>query len=70
MSKETQHTVKELLDRALDLDADERSEFLERECSGNDQLRAEVEDLIRAHAARCRLLESPALEIDVEEIAR
>src|SRR5438552_3911193 len=41
--------VKDLFHAALELSGDERTAFLDRECNGSAELRAEVETLIAAH---------------------
>ena len=46
--------------RALKIQSDsERREFLDRSCEGNTQLRAEIEELLRAHAAAGSFLNHP-----------
>src|SRR5215217_761312 len=61
-SPERWQEIKDILYSALEVEADERAEFLDEKCGGDDELRREVESLIKAHAAADRL-ESPALEM-------
>jgi len=61
-SPERWQELKDILYSALEVEADERAEFLDEKCGGDDELRREVESLIKAHAAADRL-ESPALEM-------
>jgi non-specific serine/threonine protein kinase/serine/threonine-protein kinase len=49
MTREEWQKVKELLHQALDLPRAGRTEFLNRECSSNAELRAEVESLLASH---------------------
>ncbi|MGH8193413.1 MAG: tetratricopeptide repeat protein [Woeseiaceae bacterium] len=48
-----------LFERALELAPDDRTAFLERECSGNDELKHDVLDLLRADAATGGMLDAP-----------
>ncbi len=50
MSQVSEHwvRVKELFDAAADLEAGQRAALLDRECSGNEALRAEVESLLKS----------------------
>jgi serine/threonine protein kinase/formylglycine-generating enzyme required for sulfatase activity len=51
--------IKSLLARALELAAGERAGFLDRECAGDPQLRAEVEELLQVADADSGFLEPP-----------
>src|SRR5574342_170554 len=48
---------------ALDLPATERAAFLDRECTGDAELRREVESLLAAHTAAGTFLDQPAREL-------
>jgi hypothetical protein len=52
--------VERVLDGALDLDADQRAEYLSKTCAGDPELRAEVEAWLRCCEAVGGFLESPA----------
>ena len=51
MTPERWEKVKEVLAAALDLPPDERGSFLDRECIGDDQLRAEIDLLLQSEQA-------------------
>ncbi|MEJ2205599.1 MAG: serine/threonine-protein kinase, partial [Gemmatimonadota bacterium] len=53
-------TIEEVLDAALDLPPDRRSEFLDEACTGDQAVRAEVESLLAAHDEAEDYLEVPA----------
>ncbi|MGH7888760.1 MAG: serine/threonine-protein kinase, partial [Candidatus Binatia bacterium] len=48
---------------ALELEAGERTAFLDRACDGDEELRREVESLLAAHDEDGSFLEAPALEV-------
>ena len=63
MEPELWHRVKELCNRALELNESRRAEFLEHSCGDDEELRREVESLL-AHEKRAEhFIESPALEV-------
>ncbi|MFC1795053.1 serine/threonine protein kinase [Planctomycetota bacterium] len=50
----------EIFHKALDIaDLDQRAAYLDNACMGNDQLRAEVEELLKAHEEAGNFLDSP-----------
>lgn len=49
MAPEERLRVNEIFERAREIDPEERGEFLDRECAGNDAQRREVEALLAAH---------------------
>jgi len=53
--------LRELFQDALELDADARAGFLERECTGDEALRADVERLIQIEQGSGTFLETPAV---------
>ena len=52
--------IRSLVERALELDAEGRAHLLDRECAGDESLRREVEDLLRAAGDSTEFLERPA----------
>ena len=52
--------VDTIFDAALDLPTEEQTAFIERECGGDEALRAEVLELVRAYHRSESVLESPA----------
>lgn len=64
MRAERFRQIDELLDAALERDAGgARAAFLDSACAGDDELRAEVESLLKAHGRAENFIESPALEV-------
>ena len=53
--------VKEVFEGALERDGDERQAFLDRECSDDPDLRAEVESLLRSYEVAGSFMEAPAV---------
>ena len=62
MTPERWAALEQVLDRALELEAGDRSAFLERVCSGDSGLRTEVEQLLRA-------AETPESFLDASAVA-
>src|SRR5215204_4362590 len=60
-SPERWQELKDILYSALEVERNERAAFLDEKCGDDDELRREVESLIKAHDA-AESLESPALE--------
>ena len=60
--------VKDLCDRALELEESRRAEFLEHAC-GDEQVRREVESLLVHEKAAEHFIDSPALEVAAKVIA-
>jgi len=50
---------KNLLHRAMEIDPDERLNFLHHECGDDDQLRLEIESLLKRHQADGVILTLP-----------
>ena len=66
MNPERWQQVRELLDRAITAPEDERSTFLETACAGDEELRSEVESLLRSHQqAGTTFLKKPVLDVGV-----
>jgi len=57
-------TARDLFARALDLDAKERTRFLDEACGSDDALRREVESLLESHDGAGGFLQSPVLPVD------
>ncbi len=60
--------VKELLDRSFDLPIDQRRAFLERSCSGDELLQAQLDALIETDARIGDFLETPIFELKKPQI--
>jgi eukaryotic-like serine/threonine-protein kinase len=70
MTPERWSQVDQLLAKALELSDAERAAFLAEACSGDAELRSEVESLLAAHQeAVVDFLSTPALEVAVRELA-
>ena len=75
MTPEARQQLTEIFACALELPADERATYLDRECAGKPELRRQIEDLLVHSQAEDDLLERPAWEgmatignIDSEEV--
>ena len=55
--------VKEIFQRALELEESRRAEFLERSCGDDERLRREVESLLSQDKKAEHFIDSPALEV-------
>ena len=62
MASEELRRVRALFDAALRRDPEDRSAFLDQECTGNPRLRAEVASLLDAHDHAGDFIEAPAFE--------
>jgi eukaryotic-like serine/threonine-protein kinase len=63
MEPELWRRVEELCQRALDIAEGHRTEFLERACGGDNELRYKVESLLARATQAQHFMESPALEV-------
>ena len=70
MEPESQSRVEQLVQEALELAPEQRSEFLERRCAGDKHLRAEVESLLAFEKDAHSFMEAPALQVAAEALAR
>lgn len=61
MSAEDRQQLKNLFHAAVDLEAGERTAFLDEVCAGRDELRGQVEKLLASHYAAGTFLAAPAL---------
>src|SRR5713226_10136611 len=55
--------VKELFEAAVDLDPNQRTALLDKECGGDEILRGEIESLLRSDERTDGFIEQPAFEI-------
>ena len=69
MTPERYQQIGALYHAALDIEAGERAAFLERECSGDETLRREVESLIASHEQSGNFIATPALSVAAEMLA-
>jgi eukaryotic-like serine/threonine-protein kinase len=69
VTPERWHQIKELLDRALDLDPAEREAFLAEACGSDLLLRKQVAGLVQSHDEAGSFIESPAFEFSTRLIA-
>ena len=70
LEPESQSRVEQLVQEALELAPEQRSEFLERRCAGDSHLRAEVESLLAFEKDAHSFMEAPALQVAAEALAR
>ncbi len=63
MTPEQYQRVGQLYHAALDLPRENRSSFLDGACAGDDELRREVESLLRAHDDAGDFIASPAMNV-------
>jgi serine/threonine protein kinase/tetratricopeptide (TPR) repeat protein len=67
---EIQLTLDDIFQTVCDLPPDRRGAYLEEVCVGNDELRRQVENLLRHHDADSGFLETPAVSEVFEEIVK
>jgi len=70
LEPDRQSRVEQLVQEALELAPEQRSEFLERRCAGDKHLRAEVESLLAFEKDAHSFMEAPALQVAAEALAR
>src|SRR6185437_16698876 len=63
MQQERWQRIDEIFHSALKIDADHRAAFLDGTCSGDTDLRLEVERLLIHHYSAGSFLEEPAIEL-------
>src|SRR5438045_4186877 len=63
MTSERWQQIETLFHSALELPGEERATFLSRQCGGDDNLREEVESLLRAYNRDGSFLDVPAYEV-------
>ncbi len=69
MTHERQSRVEQLVHSALALGEKQRSEFLERNCGGDEGLRREIESLLAFSSDAEKFMEIPAVELAAAELA-
>jgi len=69
LKPERQTRVDQLVEEALALDGQQRAEFLERQCAGDENLRAEVESLLAFGKDAEQFMETPALQVAAHALA-
>lgn len=70
ISPERWHEIKQLLESALELKADDRRAFLDKACAGDEALRREVDSFLVAHEQADDFLGKPAFEEVARMLAR
>jgi len=70
MKTERWRQIDKLLDVALELPPDERESFLLESCGNDEDLRREVESLLKANENAGGFMESPAIEVAAKTIAQ
>src|SRR5262245_18822875 len=69
MDAERWAKIDRLLDQALERPPERRSAFLSDACEGDDELRREVESLLKAHSHPESFLGAPALDVVARRLA-
>ena len=70
MTPERWQQVKEIFNSAITHRPEERSSFVSRACSGDDELRNEVESLIASHEESGSFIDKPAFEAAASLLTR
>jgi serine/threonine protein kinase len=70
LEPESQSRVEQLVQEALELAEEQRSEFLERRCAGDKHLRAEVESLLAYEKDAHSFMEASALQVAAQALAK
>ena len=70
MTPERYRQIGEIFDAALEVDAERRAEFLNQACSGDAELRSEVESLMRSNEEAPDFIADPALTVAAELLAQ
>ena len=70
MTPERWQQVKEIFNSAINYRPEERSSFVSRACSGDEELRSEVESLIASHEESGSFIDKPAFEAAAALLAR
>jgi Tol biopolymer transport system component len=69
MTPERWQKIEQLCNAALEREASQRGEFLAQACQGDDELRREVESLLKQEKPAEEFLESPALKVAAVALA-
>jgi eukaryotic-like serine/threonine-protein kinase len=70
MDTERWAKIDRLLDEAMDRDQQSRAAFLDEACLGDEELRREVESLLKAHSRSEPFLSAPAIDVAARHLAR
>ncbi len=70
MEPESPSQVEQLVQEALELAEEQRSEFLERRCAGDNHLRAEIESLLAFEKDAHSWMEASALQVAAKALAK
>jgi tetratricopeptide (TPR) repeat protein len=70
ISIEDAQRIAELVKSALELPPEDRASFLDRECSGDPAMRAEIESLLQQQEGASRFIEMPALHLAAKSFMR
>jgi serine/threonine protein kinase len=70
LEPESQSRVEQLVQEALQIAEEQRTEFLERRCAGDKHLRAEVESLLAYEKDAHSFMEAPALQVAAQALAK
>ena len=70
MTPERWQQVKEIFNSAINYRPEERSSFVSRACSGDEELRSEVESLIASHEESGSFIDKPAFEAAASLLSR
>ena len=70
MDAERWAKIDRLLDEAMDRDERSRAAFLDEACVGDEELRREVESLLKAHSRSQPFLSTPAMDVAARHLAR
>jgi serine/threonine protein kinase len=69
LERESQSRVDQLVQEALELAKEQRADFLDRRCAGDNHLRAEVESLLAFEKDAHSFMEASALQVAAEALA-
>ena len=70
MNSERWHQIERIYHAALDRPSREREAFLESECRGDDDLRLEVQSLLRRAASAENFLDGPAAVVEAQTVSQ
>lgn len=70
MNPERWREIERIYNSALEVQPDGRQAYLERACAGDDSLRKEIERLLKRQSETSHFLESPALEVAAQALAK
>lgn len=69
MNTNPQEEIERIFHNALDLPSNEREIYLERECADNQELRSEVESLLKSFESDADFLNEPVFEIGLQALS-